>query len=274
MRSLDEMVVPFAGVGPCGVCVGRPISTAVIPQKEMFMSALRYALAVGVLSIGLAPLVHADEPKKSEAKPVESKPEKDQTAATSINFAQILDLPFPCLIGLGARIEEARMAADPVSLGVAAKELAVAEAVSGKKAELTADALNKEVLNLAKMRGSSAELKAVKLLTDSKDAGPDLDKAIAVAVKREDEEAKSAAEGKKTRGITRELIVDNRTGVSINIYLNGNYKGVAAPHSVSTFSAHNFFETNVMEGRGAGGVRVWRQTIAGQYDTYTWVLIP
>ena len=62
-------------------------------------------------------------------------------------------------------IEHCRTAADPVGLAAAAKELAVAEAVSGKKAAVTSATISKEAIDLAKLRNSSQELSAVAYLS-------------------------------------------------------------------------------------------------------------
>src|SRR5689334_6602017 len=65
-------------------------------------------------------------------------------AAATVDFRKALGVPFEGLTTIGARIEQARTASDPVCLAVLATELGVAEKVSGKKASLTSDEVMKE----------------------------------------------------------------------------------------------------------------------------------
>src|SRR5205085_5697325 len=103
----------------------------------------------------LAPalLSRADEPKGSGQKEddkqvVESKARKGKPAK-AVDFRKELGVPYSSLHTLGARIDAARQAHDPVSLGHAASELAVAEKVGGKKASVTSTDLMKEANQLA-----------------------------------------------------------------------------------------------------------------------------
>src|SRR5262245_55850865 len=105
------------------------------------------------------------KPKKEEVKGkdkqvVTSKPTK-RVRASSINFRKAYGLPLASLGTLGARIDAARRAPDPVALAHAAGELKVAEKVSGKKASLTSNALLAEAAELAKLRKEVAELRSV-----------------------------------------------------------------------------------------------------------------
>src|SRR4051794_4391874 len=65
-------------------------------------------------------------------------------AASAVNFNRAFGLPFESLNSLGQRIDHARRASDPVALASAARELGVAEAVSGKKASLRSADVMKE----------------------------------------------------------------------------------------------------------------------------------
>ena len=108
-------------------------------------------------------LSNANQVKEKKIE-VESKAEKYQSAA-GIDFAGSFGLSFPSLTTLGARIEQARQAADPVGLAQAANELLIAEKVSGKKAPISADDLRKQAVKMALNRQRSSELQAVALLT-------------------------------------------------------------------------------------------------------------
>src|SRR5262245_65968273 len=97
--------------------------------------AAKWALLAPVAIVVLGSLGAGDEPKPEDKQVVDSKAEKRQPA-TAIDSRKELNLPFSSLTTLGARIEAARRSPDPIALGNAAHELAVAEKVSGKKASL------------------------------------------------------------------------------------------------------------------------------------------
>lgn len=127
----------------------------------------------------------ADKPAaKDDKQVVDTKAGKRPSAAT-IDFRKEYSLPLPSLGTLGGRIEAARRAPDPVALGHAASELAVAEKVSGKKASLTSVALIKEAAELAKLRREVAELRATSQLAqqiaDEETVATDLKQNIADA---------------------------------------------------------------------------------------------
>src|SRR4051794_3944510 len=108
------------------------------------MSPQRLSVLVSVLGLfSLSSLSPADGPKgavgaKDDKQDVRSRAEM-RTSAAAANFGKQLNLPFPSLHTLGSRIDAARRAHDPVALAHAASELAVAEKVAGKKADLTSD---------------------------------------------------------------------------------------------------------------------------------------
>jgi uncharacterized protein (TIGR03000 family) len=97
--------------------------------------------------------------REKDEQSVTSKAEK-RVRATRVDFKKAFGLPFESLGTLGSRIEAARRKPDPVALGHAASELAVAEKVSKKKAALTSAALLEEAGELARQRRQSAELLA------------------------------------------------------------------------------------------------------------------
>jgi hypothetical protein len=81
--------------------------------------------------------------------------------AHRIDFEAALGMPHADLRDLGARIERARDAADPVRLALLALELRAWEAASQKEAALTAATLREEAAMLATQRRRSAELRAL-----------------------------------------------------------------------------------------------------------------
>jgi uncharacterized protein (TIGR03000 family) len=117
------------------------------------------------------------------------------TPASSVNFRKQLGLPYRALCTLGARIDAARRANDPVTLANVASELAVAESVSGKTASLTSKALAKDAAKLAALRRQVAELRAVlrvnQQITDEQDDITLLEQSIDPAQQqaKEDQEA-------------------------------------------------------------------------------------
>jgi len=114
--------------------------------------------------------------------------------ATTIDFAADLDLDFAGLKGLGARIELARTAADPVSLAVAAAELGAAEKASGKMARVTSAELLKEAVDQAKRRYKPAELAAIATLVTDEGTKKALTE-LAVAAKDKEKEGKRGIGG-------------------------------------------------------------------------------
>ncbi len=111
--------------------------------------------------------------------------------ATTIHFPTELGVAFPSLIDLGARIEGARQAFDPVGLAVCAQLLQAAEKAGGKQASLTSAALRKEAVTMAKDRNGSVELTAVASLVG--EAGAELQQ-LAEKARVLEEEAEAAAE--------------------------------------------------------------------------------
>src|SRR5262249_46258243 len=140
----------------------------------------------------------ADDKKEG---PGEKKNSDKCPCACTVDFQAAFELPFEGLGTIGTRIDQARKACDPVCLCSCANELACAEKVSGKKARVNSAALHKECIEMAKRRGSSAELKAVAFLLKDKTASDDLEKQAAKATEREENEVKEAQEGKKAKGI-------------------------------------------------------------------------
>ncbi len=213
-------------------------------------------------------------PAGGKGTPLESKAEKVQCAST-VNFAKDLGLSFPSLTTLGSRIEQARNQADPVSLALDARELGVAEKVSGKTAAIKSEDLLKEAAELAKLRYNPAELKAVAMLAGKVGAGKDL---VAVAEKAEKDHAdaiKAKASGEKTRGIQGRLHVDSRVpNTGIMVYVDGRYVGTMGPMGdIYPYIGQTPWETTYLSARSYDG-RTWNRAVRGAYGDYTWTLYP
>jgi hypothetical protein len=116
---------------------------------------MRISLIATTLCSGLAFVAFGQESKKEDAKVVHSKISegtKSCGAACRVNFTKELGLPLEYLSSIGHRISVAQKTPDPVDLALASKALAVAEKVSGKLASITAAQIEKEALELTKMR--------------------------------------------------------------------------------------------------------------------------
>jgi hypothetical protein len=242
-----------------------------------FTRWLRLSLAAALCGgLALLPPVSGGEKggKKGEAKKtVESKGEQ-RTAATTVDFPKALELDFPLLTGLGARIEQARDQADPVGLAAAARELAVAEEVSGKQAAVKSAELFKEAIELAKNRAVSAELKAVARLAGKAAEGKEL---LALAKKAADQEAKDLQDRKsgiKTRGIMGRLHVDSRVNAFIRVYVDGRYVGSMGPMGdIYPWIGQTARETTFLSARSSSG-RSWSNPVSRAVGDYRWTLVP
>jgi hypothetical protein len=216
---------------------------------------MRVALGLTALAVGLVVATGQAQDKKDQLKMQEatSKAEKYQSAAT-ISFGAELGLAFPSLTSLGARIEQARLAADPVCLAMAAQELAIAEAVAKKKAAITADAIMQEAYDLAKLRKDSKELQAVALIvTGGRRA--ELEQLASAAAKAEEERLAADKAGERSKAIRRDLIVRNDTGNHLHIYYNGNEVGIVGVHQTRRFHIHDDHgdEHFTLDARGHNG---------------------
>jgi hypothetical protein len=190
------------------------------------LSMLRNQLTVCVLL--LSAVAQAQDKADEKATKVETKG-VPRTSAATVDFQNSLGLSFDSLASLGTRIEHCRTAADPVGLAAAAKELAVAEAVSGKKATVTSDAISKEAIELAKLRNSSQELSAVAYLSGD-DAAADLKKAAAAAKQAEADRASALAAGEEPKGDHHFMHVHNHHAHPVQIYHNGYHSGYVPAH--------------------------------------------
>jgi len=230
------------------------------------------AAVLFVLFAGFTLSSGADPKPDDKTKEATSTPEKTEPA-TTINFIKALDLHFDSLATLGSRIEEARKNADPVALATCANYLAAAETASGKKASLTAEALTKEAVDLAKLRDESAELKAVATLV--KDASAELMPLAEKAAKREADERAAFKSGERPRGIMGYVTAVNNTGYRIYVWEDGHELGWVNPYDTYTFNVrigHGPNHNSVLNCRSEDGSYHYRYIVDGTVENFTWTL--
>jgi hypothetical protein len=219
----------------------------------------------------------ADQPPKPpDQQVVDSKADKRPSAAT-IDFRKEYNLPLPSLGTLGARIESARRAPDPVSLGHAASELAVAEKVSGKKASLTSAKLIKEAAELASLRRQEAELRTTlqltKQISDEQQNVTLLQEQIDAANKFTREEREKIQRNEEPSGAPRKILVNNYTTQYVDVYVNGYPKMQLEPGGSKWCVIEHKWNPTVLKAYGSEDVTQWGpRYIWGEYKTYTWNL--
>ena len=196
----------------------------------------------------------------------------DYQSAAAIDFRSELKLSFDSLTSLGQRIELARRHADPVGLANAARELHVAEAVSGQTAAITSGRLMQEAVELARMRYKSAELKAVAMLATDKDAATKIEMLADEAEASEKEAGAAAKAGEKSRGIFNDLIVDNHSHDHVHIYYNGHHLGHLDPHEHKHFHVHDHGHGHFFDLQARGHYRQWSRHVHGDFRDYQWTI--
>lgn len=228
---------------------------------------LKKSFAAALLVAGLAGFSLAQE----KAQPAKEQKFEDKVAdakpccarACGVNFTKELNVPFDYLGTIGARIATARKTPDPVDLAMAGQSLAVAEAVSGKKASVTSTEVIKEAIDLAKLRGYSAELTAVALIVTDDAAKKDLAKAAAVAKKLEDE-AKAQPAGSGDKDLVGNLIVFNRSGECVKIYVDGKFVGEVHAGDTTAVRVHSHSENTLIQAICEDGDVVSQRIFAGR----------
>jgi hypothetical protein len=247
-------------------------------RRKTATAALALLLAAG--SLGLADKAAApdakpgEKEKKKDKKVVTSKAEKHRSAAT-INFKKAYGLPFPSLGTLGSRIESARRSPDPVALAHAAGELAVAEKVSGKKADLTSKALLAESAELARMRREVAELKAVAAIHQqvSYEAGQEefWNKMIRQTERDTKRELDNVRNNTLPTGAPRKVLINNYTSQYLDLWVNGYYKMQIPPGGSKWCVIEHKWDPTILKVYGNEDSGVWGpRYIYGDHPTYTW----
>jgi hypothetical protein len=234
---------------------------------------LRTILFVGLLLSGLPALVSAYDPEvaKGANGTVHTLKREQRDRVASIAFNKELGLGFDSLETLGARIDQARKSSDPVGLANAANELTIAEKVSGKKAKLTSSELWKESIDLAELRGSSAELKAISQMLSDEAVAKKLAKQAAVAEKREDERRTAIASGEQQKGISGYSQVVNNTNELVTVYVNGFMAGSLFPGQNGTSFVGLPIGTTVISAQGSLG-GFWTKNVSQIVQNDLWVL--
>jgi hypothetical protein len=227
----------------------------------------------------LLPALMAQAPDKGAAdnedkQVVGSKPVR-RTPAASVNFRKQLGLPFATLGTLGGRIDAARRAHDPVALASAANELAVAEKVAGKSADVTSRQVLQEAAELAKLRKQAAELKAVLQVSNQvmleEDSIASLRKEVALAQAQAKADRDAFARNEEPTWGPRKVVVNNYTTQYLVVFVNGNYKGEVPPGMQQTFVIEHRWNPTVLTASGDEDIDTWGpRYIWGRFDKYTW----
>jgi hypothetical protein len=232
---------------------------------------IMFALMVaGTACFALSPGMAGDEksPKKLES--------KKEAAEAIPDFAKAFSTGLESNGTLASRLKQARFDGQPLTLALIAKEIQVNETVSGKKASITAEAVQKEAVELAKLRLKAAELKAIALFTQDKDLKKELS---ALAKKASEDESERIALFKSSKGEMdtrgpKHLRVNNNTEVRVHIRANGHHLGWVEPFSVYTFNTpflHSHHVVNLRAHDQYGDV--WRShTIQGPHIVFDWYL--
>jgi hypothetical protein len=220
----------------------------------------------------------ADEPGKGSVpddQEIVSSKSTQKKAAASVNFGKQLDLPFNSLHTLGTRVDAARRAHDPVALANSANELAVAEKVSGKKADVTSSELLKESAELAKLRRQDKELQAVlkvseQLQAESNDIASMND--ILTMTKQQIAADKAAINTNlEPTWSPRTVVVNNYTPQYLDIFVNGNYKVQVAPGMQQSFLIEHRWNPTILTAYGNEDSVTWGpRYIWGRFKKYTW----
>jgi uncharacterized protein (TIGR03000 family) len=184
-----------------------------------------------------------------------------QAAAASVNFRKELNLPFPSLSTLGARIDAARRTPDPVALANAASELNVAEQVSGKKASLTSKQVLQEAAELATLRKQAAELKAVlqvsNQVTFEEERVAALRKQIDLAQAQTRADQQVFQQNQEPTAAPRQVVVNNYTTQYMDVYVNGFYKAQVSPGSTQVITIEHRWNPTVLKAYGNEDMSTW-----------------
>lgn len=240
------------------------------------MSGRKWSALLSLVAL-LSVRAFADDAKKPDeaAKEVQCKLSKEGkkccARACTVNFRQALGVPFDYLSGLGVRIHDARTSPDPVDLALAAESLAVAEKVSGKKAEVTADEIRKEAIELTKRRNLSAELQAVAAIVSDSALKSDLSKLAATAAKDEEGSKAASDSGESTREIFGTLRVINHSSHCLRIFIDGQFVGEVHAGQTGHLHAHAHGHHNHLEAFcEEGGELVTCSEFHGHSHFLTW----
>lgn len=192
---------------------------------------------VAILVASSSSFCFAQDASKEETAEIRSSLSKDGKTtpclgACTINFQQALGADFGYLIPLGSQIHAARINPDPVTLAVAAKSLAAAEAATGKQAKVTSSQVMAEAVELAKLRRDSKELKAIAQLVSDQSVRAQLNQLVELA------EDSATEAGEAAKEIYGHLTVDNHTPHDLRITVDGREVGRVRSGGTSSFRVH------------------------------------
>jgi hypothetical protein len=240
----------------------------------------RAKIALALLSLVLlAPQDRAQDPQKNDPAAEDRQEVRSQAVpqrtASSVNFRKELNLPYQSLNTLGARIDQARRAPDPVALAHAANELVVAEKVSGKTASLTSSQVLRESAELASLRRQEAELKAVLHVSNQVAAEADqvayLRKQLALAQQQAKADKEAFNRTQEPTSAPRQVVVNNYTTQHIDVYVNGFLKTQVQPGSTQVITIEHRWNPTVLKGYGDSDSQTWGpRYIWGRFTKYTW----
>jgi hypothetical protein len=256
---------------------GRCINLKIFTFCEETPMTWRYFMMTTVLLATLAPLFGADEAKQQENdKQVVDTNATKKAPAKSVDFRKELGVPFNSLHTLGARIDVARQTHDPVSLGHAANELAVAEKVGGKKATLTSTTVMQEANELAKLRRQVPELEAMvhlnQQIASQEELIADLKRQIDLSKKIAKDESDSVQRNEEPTG-PRKLLVNNYTPQYVDVWVNGTLKLQLQPGQSKWCVIEHKWNPTVMTASGNEDLTNWGpRYVWGNFQTYTWNL--
>ncbi|MFN4260189.1 MAG: hypothetical protein ACK4RK_12905 [Gemmataceae bacterium] len=238
-------------------------------------NVLFVALMLSVVGAGVAVGQQLPPPEPDDQQAVTTKGQQ-RVPATTIDFNDAYGLPYSSLGTLGARIEAARKAGDPVGLAHAANELAVAEQVSGKKAPITANDVWNETIQLANMRRQVAELKAMVHMTQQQAnlqaQANELKKNLASAEQLAKTESDAARAGKEIKAVAPRITIHNNTDQYADVYVNGHFQIRVAPYESKWFVVEHKWNPTVLTGYGSGSITWGPRYIWGTFATYAWNL--
>lgn len=226
---------------------------------------MKSPLVLACLLAGMLATCASAEDKKEE-KPVELKAE-DVQRAKFVDFCSELGVSLSAIDGLGSRIDDARVAANPVELVLASKLLAAAEELSGKpgkQAKVTSAQLVEEAIALAEARANPTEIAAIAKLIGG-DLGGKLEKAGQTLA------SKQVSTDQTTKDIDGDLIVDNRRNHDeVHIYVNGYEVGHVPGHGICSFHVHG---AHYLDARDHYGHR-WHRHVDYHTHHYHFILSP
>ncbi len=183
-----------------------------------------------------------------------------------VNLSEELKLEHDILSGLGATVDYARRDADAATVAGQAVLLAYVEQLAGTKAtSMTSIRLLKEAARIAEEQQNQEALRAIELAAERIEGA-----ATVVAGLREKLDLLA-----HTRGAGEFIAyvkIENKTGRTLDIYIDGNYMGYLYAGETSVYSSHN----------GTTNARVFDimgNTVKEVFflqpeQTFTWVITP